>query len=145
MIVVAPGRADVVEAMMGEEGPYHQLRKMYVDVCPPETLVAPMSWPSRARRVRVPGAEAVTLVLVHPHDILLAKLGRFEPKDQVHARLILAEYPLDTDALERLAADSPYRSGAIRDPDLQARFEVHLETVRRWVVSADASEEGEGS
>jgi hypothetical protein len=139
MIVLPPGRAEVIEALMGEEGPYHQLRRMYVDVCPPETLVAPVSWLGRARKVRVPGAEAVTLIIPHPHDLLFAKLARFEEKDRLHAQLILAAYPMDLQTLERLAVDSPYRGQAIRAGELRQRFEAHLATLRRWIARPPAT------
>ena len=126
LIVSAGTEADTIEALMGEEGPYHQLRGMFAQVSPAETFTAPDSWPLRARRLKVPGIPGVQVLIPHPHDILLSKLERFEPKDRLHAQEIVEAYPLSEARLHELLADSPYRNPSIPEEDRRQRFESNL-------------------
>lgn len=130
---VPSDRGDVVEALMGELSWYHDKHDAYVEVWGPETFSAPSDWRSRARELTEEAAPGVTLVVPHPHDVLLAKLERFGPSDQEHARLILASFPLTSARLDALARKTPFRDGRIGDPSRVAAFDEHLDTLRASV------------
>lgn len=126
-----PERGDAVEALMGELSWYHERHGVYVEVWSPETFRAPSGWRSRALVHRPDESPEVTLLVPHPHDVLLAKLERMTESDVEHARRILAEFPLPREELRALAAESPYRSGGIEDPERLARFRHGLERLER--------------
>lgn len=88
-----PERGEIVEALMGELSWYHDRHDAYVEVLGPETFEAPASFRQRARRIELPDVPGVTILVPHPHDVLVAKLARFDPGDQDHASRIVAEYP----------------------------------------------------
>jgi hypothetical protein len=127
-----PERGELVEALMGIESWYHETHGVYVEVWAPETFVAPSDWRSRARSLRDDTVPGVHLVVPHPHDVLLAKLERWEQADREHARLILAAIPLDRPSLDGLVSRSPYRSVGF-DAGRVAAFEAHLEALRFMV------------
>lgn len=126
-----PERGEVVEALMGELSWYHERHGAYVEVWAPETFRAPANWRSRSRTHNLDESPEVTLWIPHPYDVLFAKLERMTESDVEHARRILAEFPLSREELNRLAAESPYLTGVIEDPDRIARFHSGLERLRR--------------
>lgn len=71
------------------------------------------------------------MVVPHPHDVLMAKLERWEPNDREHAGLILAAIPMSVAEFERYLAASPYRTDVIVKADRCQRFEAHVEELRR--------------
>lgn len=125
-----PDRGEVLNAFMGELSWYHEKHGAYVEVWGPETFAAPIDWPSRAATLTNEDLPSVTLVVPHPHDLLLAKLERWEPQDVAHADLILAAAPLPERVFDQLLAKAPYRTGAITDPARIHRFEVHAMELR---------------
>jgi hypothetical protein len=100
-----------------------------VEVLAPATFCAPSTWRERAKTVVLPESPDVTVIVPHPHDVLIAKLGRLTPQDDDHVRRILAELPMDRATLERLASQSPYRTRKGEDPDGEAAFELHVREV----------------
>ena len=128
--VEPPERADALMAVMGELSWYHDTHNAYIEVWAPETFAAPVDWPSRAATMTNENAPRVTLVVPHPHDVLVSKLERWEEKDREHADLILAAAPLTERAYDALLARAPYRTGAIVDPARIERFEVHAADLR---------------
>ncbi len=119
---------------MGELSPDHERHGLYVEVSPLTMFAAPTRWHERAREL-TPDPEIPVVVLVpHPNDVLLAKLERSDEGDLDHIRRILSEYPLNEESLHRLATESPYRSGAIADPERLARFEWGLKRLGRMVA-----------
>lgn len=130
LLVDPPERGEVVEALMGELSWYHERHGAYVEVSPPSTFCAPASWRTRARSVRAPDGPDVEIVVAHPHDVLVAKLERFEVSDREHAARILREVPLTDAALTALADETAYRRGGITDPARKAAFETHLAQLR---------------
>ena len=126
-------RGQVVEALMGELSWYHQRHGAYVEVWAPETFSAPTGWRSRAKLQQLEDSPAVTLLVPHPHDVLFAKLERMTETDVEHARRILAEFPLDRDRLDTLAAESPFLTGDITVPERVTRFQFGLDRLRRMV------------
>ncbi|MBK9266320.1 MAG: hypothetical protein IPM54_41855 [Polyangiaceae bacterium] len=122
-------RGETVEALMGELSWYHERHDAYVEVLGPETFAGPRTWRERALRISVPEAPAVTIFVPHPHDVLIAKLERFEPSDRDHIMRILAEAPLDRERLDKLAGESPYRTGDAPAESIIA-FERHLSEIR---------------
>jgi len=131
--VTPPERGEIVEALMGELSWYMDKHGSYVEVWGPETFAAPDDWRTRAKVLHNDEAPAVRLVVPHPHDVLLAKLERWESQDRAHAGLILAAFPLSPGALDQLAARSPYRGGRITSPERCQRFESHLAELRATV------------
>lgn len=122
-------KGDAVFALMGELSWYHDKHGIFVEVWAPETFAAPVDWRQRSRRLATSENPRVTLVVPHPHDILMAKLERMEAKDRDHIRAILAEYPMAGDRLAALVQNMPHRSGEFAH-DRVARFEQGLEELR---------------
>ncbi|MBN2498162.1 MAG: hypothetical protein JXR96_26465 [Deltaproteobacteria bacterium] len=116
-------RGDIVQAVMGELSWYDEKHGAYVEVWAPETFAAPRDWRSRARTLRYDDFPDATVVVPHPHDVLLAKLERLDESDREHVQRILAEYPLDLASLESLSAKCPQRSGEIEEEGRLQRFE----------------------
>jgi hypothetical protein len=127
--VTPPERGEAVEALMGELSWYHERHSSYVEVLGPETFAGPTTWRDRALRLSLPEAPDVTIMVPHPHDVLISKLERWSAPDRDHVRRILAEAPLSRARLDALAADSPYRKGDA-PPASIAAFEMHLAEVR---------------
>lgn len=121
-------RGDVIQAVMGELSWYHNRHGAYLEVWGPETFAAPTSWRSRAKSLEHPDAPGVTLVVAHPHDILLSKLERLESHDLDHIRRILREFPSNRAHLMRLAEEVPYRDGSV-EAERVARFEHNLQRI----------------
>ena len=117
-------RGEIVEALMGELSWYHDKHGAYVEVCGPETFEAPTSWRSRAKTLTLPDYEGVAVVIPHPHDILVAKLPRYEVSDRDHARLILRQFPMDAATFERLANEAPGRESTAEE-SARAAFEAN--------------------
>lgn len=128
--VVPVERGEMVEALMGELSWYHDRHDAYVEVWGPETFAAPTDWRARAKVLEDASIPGVTLVVPHPHDVLLAKLERWDDPDRAHARQILAELPCREADLDRLVAKAPYRTGQITDDERIVRFDAHLEELR---------------
>lgn len=123
---VPSDRGDLLVALMGELSWYQEKHGVYLEVWAPETFCAPYNWRSRARVLQEESFPAVRLIVPHPHDLLLAKLERWESGDRVHARLILSTFPMDLRRLAHLVAESPYRIGMIQDSSRIAAFDSHL-------------------
>ncbi|MFO0745041.1 MAG: hypothetical protein U1F43_05100 [Myxococcota bacterium] len=127
LIVSPPVAAERVVLMMSEGGWYHKNSRAFVVVSPAETFVAPAAWSTRAQRFETPAAPGVGIVVPHPHDIIMAKVERFDPYDQDHARKVLSTLPLPRAALDALADEMPHRRGAIADPARIQRFAFNLD------------------
>jgi hypothetical protein len=109
-----PGAGDAVEALMGELSWCHDRHHVWVEVWGPETFAAPSDWRSRARVLRQDDLPGVRLVVPHPHDVLLSRLERMEPRDRDHVARILAAYPMDAARLDGLVAGSRTGTAASR-------------------------------
>ena len=119
-------RADVITAVMGAWSWYHERDGAYVEVWGPDTFVAPTGWRERARVLTDASIPGVRLVVPHPHDVLYAKIERWESGDRDHARRILAAVPLEEVRARALADRSPYRRGSITDSRRCAAFEANF-------------------
>jgi hypothetical protein len=117
----------------GELSWYHDRHGIYVEVWAPETFAAPVGWRSRAQVQRLEVSPEVTLLVPHPHDVLFAKLERLTESDVEHARQILAEFPLQKEHLEALAAESPHLTGRITDPERISRFRYGLDRLKKMM------------
>ena len=120
-------RGELVEALMGEFSWYHDKHGTHVEVWGPETFKAPPLWRTRAKVFPFEGVPEVEVVVPHPHDVLIAKLERMDPKDQNHRDLILAQLPLSVARFDELVAEFP---PGPRDPDREARFQHHAAALR---------------
>ena len=78
----------------------------------------------------LPDNDNVTIVVPHPHDVLVAKLPRSSPSDRDHIDRILAQFPISAARLDELANECPSRSGHGTEADKRA-FEANLEALRR--------------
>lgn len=114
-----------IEALMGELSWYHDRNGSYVEVWGPETFRAPSDWRARAREFTDDQLPDLRLIVPHPHDILFAKLERWEDQDRDHARRILSAYPLRIAQAGTLDARMPYRDGTITDPGRIQAYDVH--------------------
>ena len=129
-----PERGDALTALMGELSWYHERHGAWVEVWAPETFTAPVDWRARARIQRHEDHPGVSVVIPHPHDVLISKLERFEEKDREHAKRILAEYPLDEEQLQRLLGETPHRLGTIGDSERVNRFEHGVQILHSLVT-----------
>lgn len=125
-------RGEIVESLMGALSWYDEKHHAYVEVWGPETFAAPSDWRDRAKVLRDDIVPNVSLVVPHPHDVLLAKLERWEEGDREHAALILREIPLRPTDLDRLASKAPYRQPGF-DEARKFAFEAHLARLRDQV------------
>jgi hypothetical protein len=119
-------RGELVEALMGELSWYHEKFSVHAEVWGPETFKAPPGWRARAKRFSFDEHPAVKVVCAHPHDVVLAKLERMDPKDRAHVALVLEKLPLTRSQLDALVAE--YTEA--REPDREARFAVNLAWLR---------------
>jgi len=126
-------KGDAVEALMGELSWYHDRHGAYVEVWGPEAFAAPRSWRQRAKILTDEDLPEVRLVVPHPHDILFAKLERWELADKEHARAILAFAPLGRVAARSLDESTPYRTGGIDDSRRVRAYLAHLEELMSWL------------
>lgn len=120
-----PEKGDAIEALMGELSWYHEKFSIHAEVWGPETFKAPPRWRERAKQFSFDGLPSVRVVCPHPHDVVLAKLERMDPKDRVHIEQVLRQMPLSRARLDSLVAEY----SEARDADRQARFETNL----RWL------------
>ncbi|MGQ0508603.1 MAG: DUF6036 family nucleotidyltransferase [Myxococcaceae bacterium] len=130
-------KADSVQALMGELSWYHDRHGTWVEVWAPETFAAPIDWRARAKHFEFDDVPKVRVVIPHPHDLIMAKLERMDPKDHDHVERVLKEKPLTVEGLAALAAQSPYRQGRIQDPLRVRAFELHLAELRRVLEAAE--------
>ena len=130
-------RGDILTAVMGEQSWYHRRHGAYVEVWAPETFAAPGGWQERARIVSHQDLPKLRLVVPHPHDVLVSKLERWDPKDREHLERILDEYPLGPASFDALVDASPYRQGGIAAADRLRRFE-HGVAGARSIIAARA-------
>lgn len=121
-----PERGDAVEALMGELSWYHDQHGAYIEVWGPETFAAPADWRDRARVLTEERVPQLRLIVPHPHDVLFAKLERWEEPDREHARRILASFPMPHSRAMELDRQMPYRGGRITDERRIHRYEVHF-------------------
>lgn len=126
-------RGDLLTALMGELSWYQSKHGAYVEVWAPETFAAPLNWRSRARILTEDTIPEVKLVVPHPHDILFAKLERWETGDREHAQRILAHLPMNLHRMRHLVAEAPYRTGQIQDVRRIQDFEAHLMDLERMI------------
>ncbi|MCC6332532.1 MAG: hypothetical protein IT380_00930 [Myxococcales bacterium] len=124
-------RGALIEALMGELSWYHDKFSIHAEVWGPETFKAPPGWRARARVFSFDEASAVRVVCAHPHDVVLAKLERLDPKDQEQIQTVLRQLPMSTQRLDELLReyDQP------RDAQREARFQASLAWLRRELTS----------
>lgn len=123
-----PERGDLITALMGELSWYQETHDVYVEVWAAETFAAPEDWRERAETLTNDDHPGVTLLVPHPHDVLVSKLERWEAQDREHAAAVLAAFPPSRAGLQALAARAPY-GARIADPERIARFRAHTEAL----------------
>ncbi len=119
-------KGEAIEALMGELSWYHEKFSIHAEVWGPETFKAPPKWRERAKRFSFDDLEKVAVVCPHPHDIVLAKLERMDPKDRVHIEQVLRQMPLTRAQLDSLVAEYD----EVREADREARFQQSLTWLR---------------
>ena len=128
---VAPEAAAAqVEKMMGPNGWYDRTFGYHVLVSPPDTFIGPAGWAARARRTRFPEARTVEVVVPHPHDVIMAKLERFDAQDQAQVRLVLQGMAMSENELDTLAASMPQRDASFDDEARRKRFDFNVTRLR---------------
>lgn len=126
-----PERGEVVEALMGELSWYHERHGAYVEVWAPETFRAPSGWRTRARQQELTDLPGLTLLVVHPHDVLFvlfvlfAKLEHMDERDIDHMKRILDELPMSSERFEALSQTGPPHHrrdlGRVEAPEVSPR------------------------
>jgi hypothetical protein len=123
---VPPEKGEAIEALMGELSWYHEKFSIHAEVWSPDTFKAPPRWRERAKVFSFEQHPDVRVVCPHPHDVVLAKLERMDPKDREHIESVLRQMPLPSARLEALVAE--YTEA--RDADREQRFQVNLAWLR---------------
>jgi hypothetical protein len=96
-----PGRAEEIDAAIGDGSRFHETNAYYAHGVGPETIIAPAGWEDRLVRVAVPASgrrkdDAMAWCL-EVHDLVLAKLAAGRPHDldfateAVRAGLVMAD------------------------------------------------------
>jgi hypothetical protein len=80
------------------------------------------------------GLPAVRVTCPHPHDVVLAKLERMDPKDREHIEVVLSQMPMSPERLRALVAEYE----APREADREARFQSNL----AWLSTRVAAHAG---
>lgn len=101
--------SEMIEDRFGEGTPFQDRHGFFIDGVDERTVVMPSDWAKRAfHKVVVADHAEVTIVAPDPEDVIIAKLMRFDEKDQIwsvncskHLRLDVAEM------LRRLATIEP--------------------------------------
>jgi hypothetical protein len=119
-------RGELIEALMGELSWYHEKFSIHAEVWGPETFKAPPGWRSRAKTFSFEDRPRVRVVCAHPHDVVMAKLERLDPKDQEHIAAVLRQLPLTPSRLDELAGEFT----EARDAEREARFSAGLAWLR---------------
>jgi hypothetical protein len=100
-----PGRADEIDAAMGDGSRFHETYAYYAHGVGPETPIAPAGWEDRLVRVEVPtsgskGGIAVAWCL-EAHDLVLAKIAAGRPHDLEFVEETVRASLVDVDRLRR--------------------------------------------
>jgi hypothetical protein len=132
--VVPAERGEAIEALMGELSWYHEKFSIHAEVWGPETFKAPPGWRTRAKVFSFDGLPAVRVTCPHPHDVVLAKLERMDPKDREHIEVVLSQMPMSPERLRALVAEYE----APREADREARFQSNL----AWLSTRVAAHAG---
>ncbi|MBL9038969.1 MAG: hypothetical protein JNG84_10670 [Archangium sp.] len=99
---------------------------MHAEVWAPETFRAPPKWRERAKTFTFDELPDVTVVCPHPHDVVVSKLERMDPKDREHVHFVLAQLPMTLERLDALVGEYVEP----RADDRRQRFEHHLTWLR---------------
>lgn len=129
LCVSPPDAAARVEKMMGLDAWYDRTFGVFVTVSPRESFVGPEGWDARAKRFKLPEAPTVEVIVPEPHDVVLAKLERFDAADQAQIRTCLQAVPMDENRLDALADAMPHRGPGF-DEARRARFDFNVTRLR---------------
>lgn len=129
LAVGPPEAAQRVEKMMGLDAWYDRQFGVFVIVIPRDGFLGPTGWATRARRFKLPEAPAVEVLVPEPHDVVLAKLERFDATDQAQIRAVLQALPMNENQLDALADTMPHRLPGF-DEARRGRFDFNVTRLR---------------
>jgi uncharacterized nucleotidyltransferase DUF6036 len=92
-------KSDLVDAMIGELSQFHNEFGYYPQGVSVTTGVFPAGWIDRLVTYQTPSTAPGRGLCLEPHDCVLAKLVRFEEKDQDFAAALVREGLIDLDIL----------------------------------------------
>ena len=116
--------------MMGPGAWYQQQLGFHVVAHLIEDFEAPPDWRAQARRLTLPEAPKVAVVVPRPADIVLAKTERLDPQDLPQIRQCLQFAPMTDAELDTLAWSMPQAAPTFEEPARRARFLLNVERVR---------------
>lgn len=101
--------SEMIDERFGEDSPFHERHGFFIDGVDERTAVMPSDWAQRAfHKVVVADHAEVTIVAPDPEDVIIAKLMRFDDKDQKWSLNCSRHLRLDIQAmLRRLGTIQP--------------------------------------
>lgn len=113
-------KSRLVDAMIGELSSFHNEFGYYPQGVSVTTGVFPKGWRDRLVTYETSGTEPGRGLCLDPHDCVLAKLVRYERKDQDFAAALVGEGLIDLDVLNDRAETLPASPATI-------------ERIRNWI------------
>lgn len=118
-------KSDLVDVMIGELSQFHNEFGYYPQGVSVGTGVFPAGWIDRLVTYETPTTAPGRGLCLEPHDCVLAKLVRFEEKDQDFAAALVREHLIDLGILADRVETLPAHPAAI-------------ERIRKWVDTMKA-------
>lgn len=115
-------KSDLVDAMIGELSAFHDQFGYYPQGVSVDTAVLPPDWQERLVTYETPHTRPGRGLCLEPHDCILAKLVRFDEKDQDFAYALVKAGLIDLNILAERAKTLPANSAII-------------DRIRNWVES----------
>lgn len=119
-------KSDLVDAMIGELSQFHNEFGYYPQGVSVNTGVFPTGWMDRLVTYETPSTAPGRGLCLEPHDCVLAKLVRFEEKDQNFAVALAREGLIDLDILADRVETLPAHPAVIE------RIRKWIDTMRAW-------------
>ncbi|MDO8300475.1 DUF6036 family nucleotidyltransferase [Lacisediminimonas sp.] len=104
--LVAKNKPELTEQLnsIGEDSEFHRLFGYYADPITEKTAILPRGWKSRLINVNSPQTNGVTGLCLDPHDLFVAKVAAYRPKDIDYVRVMIAHGMVGKDRALELAA-----------------------------------------
>ncbi len=118
-------KSGLVDAMIGELSHFHNEFGYYPQGVSVSTGVFPAGWMDRLVTYETPGSSPGRGLCLEPHDCVLAKLVRFEKKDQDFAAALVRENLVNLDILADRVGTLPAHPAIV-------------ENIRKWIGTMKA-------
>ena len=102
-----PGRADEIDAAIGELSRFHETHGYYAHGVSPETAILPAEWERRLVRLSSPNTGGATGLCLDIHDLMLAKYAAGRERDRAFNQALVRHGCVSRKNLVRLARTMP--------------------------------------